>query len=236
MLGLVEQLQMDATDESVPVTTLLRKVKMVAVKLGLDDALDWVRKELEGYDGEVPDYREGRGHTIAMDNFGRWIPFVISDPGLADTVATVYFLEPVSNYEDLLASGKGPFRMPTPREAEQALISTFGLSANQIANNIPRSYLVRIVQQVRNLVLDWALELARTGINGDGLTFSEEEREVVKDAHITIGSFQGTFNTGDAGGNITQKASHLNWSLSDQTLFDDIERTIREKIGKYHPS
>ena len=39
MVSLVEQLQSETVDASIPVATLLRKVKLIASKLGLSDTL-----------------------------------------------------------------------------------------------------------------------------------------------------------------------------------------------------
>jgi len=105
MTGLVEQLQTDAFDHTVPVSTLLRKVKLCAVKLALQDALAWVDSELNGYTcsgDEMPAYRIGYGITMAQDRFARWVPFTLDNTDLADKIATVYLREPVHNYEDML--------------------------------------------------------------------------------------------------------------------------------------
>lgn len=46
MVSLVEQIQADALDRTVPVTDLLRKAKVVAIKLDLPDLLAWSEAEL----------------------------------------------------------------------------------------------------------------------------------------------------------------------------------------------
>jgi len=73
-LSLVEQLQAEALDRSVPTEDLLRKAKVVAAKLDLPDFLAWIEKELGGYDAgdAVPSYRvvsgEVRGWNLCVAN------------------------------------------------------------------------------------------------------------------------------------------------------------------------
>jgi len=43
MSSLVQELQQDALDNKVPVSTLLRKALVVASKLGISDADDWMK-------------------------------------------------------------------------------------------------------------------------------------------------------------------------------------------------
>lgn len=159
MAGLVDQLQSDALDHTVPVSTLLRKVKVCAAKLGLDDALSWVEEELSGYTGpasELPDYRQSIGTTMAQDQYARWVPFGIAESNFADSVAEVHFREPVSSYEAMLATESSTFDLPIDNELVRLLNQTFNVNMVAMRNKVSRGHLVRIVEEVRTLVLDWA--------------------------------------------------------------------------------
>jgi hypothetical protein len=57
MPTIVEQIQRDALDTTIPVSTLLRRVKLAAAKLGIPSVESWVDAELNGYTASVPDYR-----------------------------------------------------------------------------------------------------------------------------------------------------------------------------------
>ena len=72
MPGLVEQLQAQALDMSVGVSTLLRKVKVAAVKLKLADTVHWADAELNGYTDPVPPYRMIVGRSMARDHYIGW--------------------------------------------------------------------------------------------------------------------------------------------------------------------
>ena len=49
MSGLIEELVSDASDATKPVSQLLRRMKVAAVRLKLDDLEAWVEHELNGY-------------------------------------------------------------------------------------------------------------------------------------------------------------------------------------------
>lgn len=232
MTGLVEQLQSDALDHTVPVSTLLRKVKVCAAKLGLDDALAWVTQELNGYtcpSNEMPDYRQGFGSTMCQDQYGRWVPFVLDRADWADTIASIDFREPVSNYEDMLRTDGTTFDLPLDNEL---LVLVNNLTPSPIIglrNKIARGHIHRIVERVRTMVLDWALELARRGITGDGMSFSASERARANEAHISIGTFTGSFNTGDATGD-GASISQITTFAPDNSVFQELTAAIRNEI------
>src|SRR5260221_4745312 len=72
--GLVLEIQRDALDKDVPVTTLLRKVRLAAAKLQLTTVEEWVGHELNGYSGELPPYRRARGTPTLLNPFHGWQP------------------------------------------------------------------------------------------------------------------------------------------------------------------
>ena len=61
--SLIEQLQLGAVDGAAPITDLLRRAKLAAVKLKTQDFATWVDLEITGYIDQpaVPDYRLVRG-------------------------------------------------------------------------------------------------------------------------------------------------------------------------------
>jgi AbiTii len=78
--GLVSEIQRDALDPSVKVSTLLRKVRLAAAKLNLTTVEGWVEKELKGYPDEVPEYRQTRGQVRYWNPHHGWQP-VAGDAG-----------------------------------------------------------------------------------------------------------------------------------------------------------
>ncbi|MBO9724188.1 MAG: hypothetical protein J7530_07425 [Novosphingobium sp.] len=233
MTGLVEQLQADALDQSIPVSTLLGKVKICAAKLGLDDALEWVDHELNGYfkvhADTLPDYRKGHGTPKAQDQFGNWRPIQISDEWLEANLSETFLREPVSNYEELLRHESRVFEMPIDTGIANTLADAYNLPITAMRNTIPRGIIHGVVQKVRNMTLDWGLELSRAGIHGEGLSFTASEREKATVSNITIGALHGNFNTGNASGagaQINQQA-HLS---NDLPAIRDLIAAVQSQV------
>ncbi|MDM7956030.1 hypothetical protein [Blastomonas sp.] len=235
MPGLVEQLQSDALDNSVSVGTLLGRVKICAVRLGLEDALAWVEGELNGYDcdgDKLPPYRVTQGITNAQDRFGRWTPIQFGDADLADKIAKVYYKEPVSSYEELLRSDANTFMIPIDNGLVNILAKSYGVEIIAMRNMVSRGAMHAIVQKARNLVLDWSLELSRAGINGDGMSFSADERERADSAHISIGTFHGTFSTGDASGEGARIQQSYSATATDLPAIVELIAAVRANVSE----
>lgn len=237
MTGLVDQLQADALNPAVPVSTLLRKVKVAAAKLALEDALAWVEDELRGCQGDdIPEYRKVRGVTSGMNFYQRWTPIHIGDAEMADQVASCWLREPIGNFEAILAQpAKGDISIALDAELVETLNNVFGWELARIRNTIPRGMLTSIVERVRTMVLDWALELERNGVRGEGMSFSPAERQKASGGGIHIGQFHGSFNTGDATGpnsRINQASTDQSTNMSgDQSVFGKIEDAVRKDVS-----
>jgi hypothetical protein len=183
MSSLVISLQEEALAGDVPVTRLLAKAKAIAAKLNLAATTDWVASELSGYsDGaEVPDYRNIYGGFVAKNPLYGWQTIQISHPELAEIFEKRPATIPVSQLEALVTTAEGG--------KHDVMISISAGLANQLRASLGIPYeirysangsqLVRILDAVRQRVLDWALKLESDGILGEGLSFSQEEKRRV---------------------------------------------------------
>lgn len=179
--GLVEQLQSDALDQSVPVSTLLRKVKVAAVKLSLSDTLNWADSELKGYTDAVPDYRMISGRSMAKTSFGDWLA-IGGDENVLSALRKRALGQSISSLEELMKSDERNLMMPYP----PSVVSRLGLDWTEAALFISTSNIAAVIDHVRNLVLDWALDLERAGITGEGLRFTQSEQRAAAASHINI--------------------------------------------------
>ena len=70
--SLIDELQLDAANATVPVSSSLRKALIVAARLGVRDLPEWINKELSGYghDDTLPSYRVVFGQ-LKGKSFGR---------------------------------------------------------------------------------------------------------------------------------------------------------------------
>jgi hypothetical protein len=207
MATLLEQIQQEALDPDNSLSDLLRKVKLAAAKLGVEDATRWVDNELNGYDMEPPEYRTCTGEPRYFDNFHGWFPVLLSDREMQESLQTRKIGIPVSEIEALL-DGKGELQMPFPPAVVATLQEWSGRSIRTGALFFPRAVFARILDSVRNRVLDWTVELEKAGVRGEGkLSFSKHDREVA--STITFNMFGGslTGNVGHVSGGSTVHAT-----------------------------
>lgn len=236
MDGLTAQLQADAINPDVPVSSLLRKVKLAAVKLQRDDVLAWADSELKGYESEVPEYRKIRGQPKARDPRSGWIPFV-GNAEFIELISEMPAFEAITSLEETVRDPqRTSFYLQFPPQIVERLNHDLGTMCPEMAIHVQRSTIVSILEHVRTLILEWAIELERNGILGEGLGFNVDEKKKASTAHINIGTFSGTLmsNTGDATGPAakimlgSQDASPV--AFGDNPVFGEIEQAIKKSV------
>jgi hypothetical protein len=195
MTSVIIQLQEQALDRSVAVSDLLRKALVISRKLGFSDFLSWSEKELSGYRGnlEVPDYRKVNGTVKFWNPYHGWCPVVFSDPEFANICSERQAGQSIPELEHLISeTGDSPLHMPFPEDLERALTKCSDIPFETKATLFsPRTEIVRIVEQVRTIILNWALRLEEEGILGEGLLFSQNEKEAAVSAPQNINNFYG---------------------------------------------
>lgn len=205
---IVLQLQELASDSEHDIADLLRKALVVATKLQLSDFKGWVLSELNGYTdmNALPEYRRIRGDLRAQNPYHGLIPFIINEPEILEIVTQILVRESVSSVQQLLDSREsGSICFFFGPEQEAALMRMQGgLAPLRPVRVVGPNQLTSILNAVRTRMLEWALSLEAEGILGDGLSFSEKERNLAMTSKtIRIENFQGVL--GDVhGGSISQ--------------------------------
>jgi len=171
-MSLLRDIQDAAIDQSIDVTFLLRKCKVLAARLGNEEFNKWVDDELNGYKiiEDLPDYRilsvESKGHFSgyagrSLRNAN--IPLSCIDKKFRKVLEKSYGMQPISAYVDLLANseGGGSFQDPWPND----IIALVGRDIYQHMNClgawkvIPRGSVVALVDAVRNSILNFVLQI-----------------------------------------------------------------------------
>ena len=204
MSSLVLELQADAINRKVGCSDLLRKALVVSIKLEVETIENWIRQELNGYstssgdkvpDYKVPDYRVVRGQIKARNPYHGWQPVIFEDPELAETLSKREVIQPIAEFVSLLEDkGKNPLlQIPLPPKIANDLMG-WARTMSLPTLVVPDTEIVRILDAVRNRILEWALELEKKGIVGKGMTFSTEERRAAEQVTYhtvnNIGSMQ----------------------------------------------
>lgn len=214
MGSLIEELQRDALDSHASVPDLLRKAKVVAMKLNVSDAAEWIEHELSGYpDGaEIPRYRQVSGTPKYLNPYHGWVPLIFSDTDMHEKASKRTTRQPISEIKDILdrseKGGGALFRYPAALAAE--LGQHFELDVPEAGMDVSLSSLAGILDEVRTRILDWAMKLDAAGVRGDGMSFSRKDQEKAAGIHINIGSI------GSMVGSIGPVGEHATVSVTGQ--------------------
>lgn len=229
MTSLVEELQREALNSSTPIPVLLRKVKLVASKLQLADVGDWVDGELNGYSGEVPDYRVRSGDVRWWNPYHGWLP-VSGSEIVMERLREKRVGESVSALEAFSNSADDAFHIPVSHDLAARLFKDELLGTPKVAVFFGRNVFTDILDQVRTRVLEWALTLERAGIMGDGISFSPVEKAKAESVTISIGSMQGNFLAGDVTGHNAR--ANLGSTDNSTNVVGDTLSQLSQAIGE----
>lgn len=181
MRSLVLELQQLAQAGDTPLPELLRRAKVVAVKLGIDEARSWIDLETNGYpEGAIlPPYRvvpcELRGLNLAR---GEWQPvrWEMSNP-LQRYFSLALVRDPIAMVQEY-TGGKNVQQAELTQEDVDMLaqLNNGELASVRLARFFSRANFVGILDGVRTKILDWSLELEKRGVLGHEMTFDETEK------------------------------------------------------------
>ncbi|MCK6081480.1 hypothetical protein KZX37_08325 [Microbacterium sp. EYE_5] len=156
-----------STSAEVSTADLLRKVKVVAHRLGAVDVLRWVDYELSGYpeDAPLPDYRIRKTNVIGQYSgpMRTFTPYPLVPPAGMEDLWQVNLREPLSQIQGLSEMDEDPGRSWTPfdiQRYEKSGIFRLEFHFLYSAHNVlPREMLRGILDIIRTKALDLALDL-----------------------------------------------------------------------------
>ena len=171
-MKLVREIRDGVVDQSVSLSAILRKAKILAASLRNDEFRKWVDSELNGYEGDVelPSYRKLNSPVLAnfSGTFGRSVsgyqlPVALLPQEFKKMAEAVLLGNPIKEIESLSAEGKEGLRHPWPTEAVMLLRDDFQLSGGymmvEIYQPVGKAQLDGILDAVRNRLLDFLLGL-----------------------------------------------------------------------------
>jgi AbiTii-like protein len=180
-LPIVRKLQADALDPNVPVVNLLRTAKTVATKLDLKDALVWIDRELNGYMemsvADLPPYRRLHGTPEAFDPYHGWKTIHFESTEHAKIFSQAPIGIAIGALEKDLGAPRSGLAFPYSPELRARLMKALKFQPDDVHVSLQYGSAWNIVDQVRNLVLNWTLELEKAGVLGEDMTFTEEEKK-----------------------------------------------------------
>ena len=237
--SIVLQLQSLASDPNSNIEELLNKSLLVARKLKIKEFRKWCELELEGYEkNTLPEYRKFRGQLKVFNPYHGLQTFIIPDD-LDEVVTSISINLSVGEINNLLKQDGDSFENVISNQAKRQLMSLQGGYDLEPRVIFKRSQLLGITSKVRNIILNWSLQLEEDGLLGKGLKFSDKEKEAAMSVnHFNIQNLQGVAGT-ISGGTINQNNqinikemdfdSLAKYLAANNIAFSDIQ-TLKEAI------
>ncbi|MEZ5959259.1 MAG: hypothetical protein R3C30_02375 [Hyphomonadaceae bacterium] len=203
-VSIVQKLLGDIADPSVTVSATLRTAKIIATKLGQADALVWINNELNGYSenmsaDDLPSYRRLSGTWRAFDQHYGWQTIHFPDPERERMFSQCPIGASLPNIEHGFKSkDDGGFAFHLTPEKKALMCKAIGRQTD-VQLDLDSASLHEIIDAVRGLLLDWALELEKAGVSGIDMDFTAREKKdaavvtqhVFAQNAIVIGSMDG---------------------------------------------
>ena len=195
--SIVLDLQLLSTDKNVDISELLRKSLLIASKLKLDKFKEWINSELHGYNNmdDIPNYRTVNAELKLRNPYHGLVPVVFSNQDFADIICNVKVGGSIESLASLLTSESDYLQVPLSHTQQSAFMRLQGFGALPVVRVIGHNQVAAIIDIVRTTILEWALELENNGILGEGLVFTEEDKnKAMSNTNINIeriDNFQG---------------------------------------------
>lgn len=235
MAAIVLELQKEALSKQVPITDLLRKAMFVAKKLKVHEFEKWIQIELNGYDDytqeQIPKYRQLRGTPKVWNPYHGWqtIMFQNVEVGHALSIRSCY--QPIAEIEHMLdmQSPDGHFEMQYPGQTEHDIMQSIGLDLRP-SLHVSSAAISKIVDSVRNVVLDWALKLEEDGILGSDVSFSLDEINRAVNANYTINNINGDIINSQFQQNSPEGTLSVTYGV-DKKSIESLLKTVQDNIS-----
>ncbi len=236
-MTLLREIQSDAINSDVSLSTLLRKSKVLAARLGHQPLSDWVESELNGYarSAPLPDYRKhavvlyGAFHGLFQTRLQNvQLPAMSFDEEHREYLFNAYFTEGVASLEETAKSPESHLKIAV--SADLVLFYQDRLMERMIWvegwRSLSRSAVSGTLDQIRNRVLSFALEIEAANPNAG-------EASPGTPSPVPIQRVDQIFNTYILGGqNVVASGSNARISDFAQTIrgWADLDAEL-ERLG-----
>lgn len=252
------------SDPTVKIADALRRLLVVARRIGATDLAEWIKQELGGYGGrdEIPDYRDGSNLPIAIrfDGYGgasvtRRMSSIELPAELSSATDNFKLVMPLAELEALAVDdGDADPQNQLPGfwlqryrkladEGRAPQVSMY--IANHAAVVVPRTYLRGLLDRIKTVALDLALDIEDVSpeagdTGGPTVTTEPGLREAVA-SHMTMifasnstvsvasgaGASAVQLQAGDRDGLLAAARSIL-----DESGVEDLDAALRDDGGK----
>lgn len=219
-MNLLDEIKLDLTNENAALSNTLRKAKILASKLRLPEIKDWLKYELEGYPDryKLPEYR-----IFKAINFGTFsgpyqsmvrnitLPVYNLPDSLKDFVNKLRITEGIGELESMLNNESKTIRRKWTQEqiliARDKVEMENGMALVDAYQPISESLIAGIVDNIKNKLLDFILDLENSDINITATVNNQKEKDKIRNMfNINI---YGNDNIVTSGENVSQNIEQV---------------------------
>ena len=232
-MTLLKEIQNSAVDSKSDLPSLLRKCRILAARLKNEEFKNWVTYELDGYPNEtlLPNYRKMSAQSFGHFNgpFGSGlrnapIPMMCIPKEFREFVSTVKLFQGVSSLQNLICKEDHDSLQEQWPADLIALVARRIYEKQNLAQawkDVPASFIVGILDTVRNRILNFVLEIESSAPDAGEGTLTPD---------LTSDKVANVFNTYIMGnfGNVAAGSSHV-----DQQLIINVSSGDWNKLAEY---
>lgn len=178
-MSLVLDLQKELYDNKISAEEALRKAYVISRKLNINDMNEWINNELNGYQNmkDIPNYRNITGTVEAYNFYHGWYPVKFSNLDVKELLSNIKLDFSISEMESMIKNSKtGIIYLNTGGTSYLV-----GELNTKVRFQTSTHTFIGITNRVKNIILDWTLQLDEKGILGENFSFTNEEKEKGKE-------------------------------------------------------
>lgn len=178
-MSLVLDLQKELYDNKISAEEALRKAYVISRKLNINDMNEWINNELNGYQNvkNIPTYRNINGTVEAFNPYHGWYPIKFTDLDIEEILNNINLNFSISEMESMIKNSKTDI-IYLKTGATSYLV---GKLNTKVRFQTSTHALIGITNRIKNIILDWTLQLEEKGILGENFSFTNEEKEKGKE-------------------------------------------------------
>jgi hypothetical protein len=230
--SIVLELQKEALDQNISISTLLRKALIIAKKLKITEFENWILNELNGYEKNViPDYRKIKGIVKAYNPYHGWQPIIFANKKLEETLSYRDTGQPIAEIEQLVNTPEhDEYQIPIPSHLQKKLMNAIGYST-EITFFVPKTSLVKIIDVVKTTILNWTLKLEEDGLQVEHISFNQKENTLKTSTNIN--NFYGAVTNSQFQHESSNSNQIMNQNTLDLSMLTNIIYELEESLNNF---
>lgn len=178
MNSLVLEFENKINDSNNSITDLLRHCLIIARKLKQKEFVEWINNELNGYENKkTPSYREIPLSIKFLNPYYGWCPYVVTQKDVCEGLNHMAMRATISEIEETAKKKDNDIvRFSIPAKFKQDLMPTIPFETDFCYEG-SRVSMVKIIDAVKNEMLNWILSLEENDIIDDNNSFDNDQIE-----------------------------------------------------------